>query len=134
VKAFVLSIVVSLALVGGYLLAGGGTYEPTAVADPCSPRARPQSGDLLDPVQRGTLAVLDGAACDLDTSREQVLLDLVRRRNPLGASDARVKDAVDAGIDRAQTEGTIGGAEATALRLAVQFGGVGALLDLLRGS
>jgi len=134
VKAFVLSIVVSLALVGGYLLAGGGTYEPTPVADPCSPRARPQSGDLLDPVQRGTLAVLDGAACDLDTSREQVLLDLVRRRNPLGASDARVKDAVDAGIDRAQKEGTIGGAEATALRLAVQFGGVGALLDLLRGA
>ena len=27
-KAFVLSIVVALALVGGYLLAGGGTYEP----------------------------------------------------------------------------------------------------------
>lgn len=129
-----LSIVVSLALVGGYLLAGGGTYEPTAVADPCSPRARPQSGDLLDPVQRGTLAVLDGAACDLETSREQVLLDLVRRRNPLDVSDERVKAAVDVGIDRAQTEGTIGGAEATALRLAVQFGGVGALLDVLRGS
>ena len=41
---------------------------------------------------------------------------------------------MDAGIDRAQSEGTIGGAEATALRLAVQFGGVGALLDVLRGS
>jgi hypothetical protein len=134
VKAFVLSIVVALALVGGYLLAGGGTYEPTAVADPCAPRARPRSGDLLDPVQRGTLAVLDGAACDLHTSREQVLLELVRRRNPRGVSDDRVKDAVDAGIDRAQEEGTIGGAEATALRLAVQFGGIGALLDLLRGS
>ena len=63
-----------------------------------------------------------------------MLLDLVRRRNPLGASDARVKDAVDEGSDRAQKEGTIGGAEATALRLAVQFGGVGALLDLLRGA
>jgi hypothetical protein len=133
VKVFMLSIVVSLALVGGYLLAGGGEYEPTPVADPCAPRARPVSGDLLDPVQRGTLAVLDGAACNLDTSREQVLLDLVRKRNPLGASDARVKSAVDAGIDRAQKEGTLSGAAATGLRLAVQFGGVGALLDLLRG-
>ncbi len=128
-----LAIVVSLALVGGYLLAGGAEYEPTPVADPCAPRARPVSGDLLDPVQRGTLAVLDGAACNLHTSREQVLLDLVRKRNPLEVSDARLKSAVDAGIDRAENEGTLGGAEATALRLAVQFGGVGALLNLLGG-
>lgn len=132
-KVFALALVVSVALVLGYLLAGGSDYGPTPVADPCAPRARPASGDLLDPVQRGTLAILDGAACDLHTSREQVLLDLVRRRNPLGVSDERVKDAVSAGIDRAQKEGTIGGAEATALRLAVQFGGVGALLDQLRG-
>ena len=62
-----------------------------------------------------------------------MLLDLVRRRNPLGVSDARLKDAVDAGIDRAQKEGTIGGRRRPALRLAVQFGGVRALLDLLRG-
>ncbi len=128
-----LAVVVSVALVLGYLLAGGGDYGPTPVADACAPRARPTSGDLLDPVQRGTLAVLDGAACDLRTSREQVLLDLVRRRNPLGVSDARFKDAVNAGIDRAQEEGTIGAAEATGLRLAVQFGGVQALLDQLRG-
>ena len=132
-KVFMLAVVVSVALVLGYLLAGGADYAPTPVADACAPRARPRSGDLLDPVQRGTLAVLDGAACDLHTSREQVLLDLVRRRNPLGVSDARFKDAVDAGIDRAQDEGTIGGIEATGLRLAVQFGGVQALLDQLRG-
>jgi hypothetical protein len=133
VKVFALAVVVSVALVLGYLIAGGGSYGPTAVADPCAPRPRPESGDLLDPVQRGTLAILDGAACDLHTTREQVLLDLVRKRNPLGVSDARVKDAVSAGIERAQKEGTIGAAEATGLRLAVQFGGVGALLDLLRG-
>jgi hypothetical protein len=133
VKVFALAVVVSVALVLGYLIAGGSSYGPTAVADPCAPRPRPESGDLLDPVQRGTLAILDGAACDLHTSREQVLLDIVRKRNPLGVSDARVKDAVSAGIDRAQNEGTIGAAEATALRLAVQFGGVGALLDQLRG-
>jgi hypothetical protein len=133
VKVFALAVVLSVALVLGYLIAGGSSYGPTAVADPCAPRPRPESGDLLDPVQRGTLAILDGAACDLHTTREQVLLDLVRKRNPLGVSDARVKDAVSAGIDRAQNEGTIGTAEATALRLAVQFGGVGVLLDQLRG-
>ena len=133
-KAFVLSIVVSLALVGGYLLAGGGTYEPTRSPTRARRGRGRRAATCSTRSSAATLAVLDGAACDLDTSREQVLLDLVRRRNPLGASDARVKDAVDAGIDRAQKEGTIGGAEATALRLAVQFGGVGALLDLLRGS
>jgi hypothetical protein len=133
VKLVALAAVVAAALVGIHLLAGGGGYAPTPVADPCAPRERPRSGDLLDPAQRATLAVLDGAACDLGTSREQVLLDLIRRRNPLGVSDERLKDAVMAGIDRAVREKALGSAEATVLRLAVRVGGVDALLRQLRG-
>jgi hypothetical protein len=133
VKLVALAAVVAAALVGVYLLAGGGGYEPTPVADPCAPRERPRSGDLLDPAQRATLAVLDGAACDLHTSREQVLLDLIRRRNPLGVSDKRVEDAVLAGIDRAVREKALSSAEAAVARLGVRVGGVEVLLDQLRG-
>ena len=32
------ALAASAALVIAYLLAGGGDYEPTAVADPCAPR------------------------------------------------------------------------------------------------
>jgi hypothetical protein len=127
------AVVVALALCGFYTARDGGDYEPTPVANPCAPRERPRSGDALDPAQRATLAVLDGAACELRTSREQALLDLLRERNPAGASDDRVRDAVLAGIDRAEREDVLGGTEATVLRFAVRAGGVQVLLDQLRG-
>ena len=128
-----LAVVVALALAALYTALGGGDYEPTPVADPCASRERPRSGDILDPAQRATLAVLDGAACDLGMSREQVLLDLIRERNPQGVSDDRVRDAVLAGIDRAEREDVLGRTEATVLRFAVRAGGVQVLLDQLRG-
>jgi hypothetical protein len=132
-RAFAVAVVAAAVLLFVYVLEGGGDYEPTPVASPCAPRERPRSGDLLDPAQRATLAVLDGAACDLRTSREQVLIDLLRRRNPRGVSDDRVKDAVLAGIDRAEREKALGKTEATVLRFGVRIGGVEVLLDQLRG-
>jgi hypothetical protein len=132
VRVLVLALVLAAALVGVHLLAGGGDFAPTPVADPCRPRARPASGDVLDPAQRATLAILDGTACDLRTSREQVLLDVLRRRNPRGVDDARLKDAVFAGIDRAEKEKAIDGTEAAVLGFAVNTGGVQVLLDQLR--
>jgi hypothetical protein len=133
VRLIALALVLAAVLVGGYLALGGGDYAPTPVADACAPRERPRSGDLLDPAQRATLAVLDGAACDLHMSREQALLDLLRKRNPRGVSDERVRDAVLAGIDRAVKEKALGSVEATFLRLAVRAGGVQVLLEQLRG-
>ena len=132
-RLIALALVLAVALVGGYVAKGGGDYTPSPVANACAPRERPRSGDVLDPAQRATLSVLDGAACDLRMSREQVLLDLIRERNPRGVSDERVKDAVLAGVDRAVDDGTLGGTEATFLRLAVRAGGVQFLLDQLRG-
>lgn len=128
-----LAVVASLALAGVYAAFGGGDYGPTPVADPCAPRERPDSGDALDPAQRATLAVLDGTACDLGTSREQVVLDLLRERNPRGVSDERVREAVLSGIDRAVEEEELGETEATVLRFAVSVGGVEVLLSQLRG-
>jgi hypothetical protein len=127
------AVLLSVTLVVGYALLGGRDYEPTPVADSCAPRARPATGDVLDPAQQATLAVLDGAACDLGTSREQVLIDLLRERNPERVSDDRLKAAVMKGIDRAEREDALDGSEASLLRLGVNLGGVQALIDQLRG-
>jgi hypothetical protein len=132
VRVFALALVLSAVLVGVYLAEGGGDFAPSPVAGACPPRERPASGDVLDPAQRATLAILDGTACDLRTSREQLLLDVLRKRNPRGADDARLKDAVFAGIDRAEKEGAIDGTEAAVLGFAVNTGGVQVLLDQLR--
>ncbi|MEA2177967.1 MAG: hypothetical protein QOG77_1264 [Solirubrobacteraceae bacterium] len=132
-RIFVLAVVVAAALVGVYLLEGGGDFKPTPVANACLSRERPKSGDLLDPAQRATLAILDGAACDLGMPREQVLLDLLREKNPRGVSDDRVKKAVLAGIKRAEKEKALAKSEATVLEFAVNLGGVSVLLDQLRG-
>ncbi len=61
----------SIGLVGAYLLAGGASYQPLPVADPCQPR----SPEVL--AERGVfegivLSGLDGAACDLGVSREEL--------------------------------------------------------------
>jgi hypothetical protein len=133
VRLLALAVVLAVALVGGYLVLDGGDYEPTPVADACEQRARPSSGDILDPAQRATLAVIDGAACDLRMSREQMLLDLIRDRNPRGVDDERVKEAVLKGIDRAEEEDALGEPTSTFLRIAVRAGGVQVLLDQLRG-
>jgi hypothetical protein len=133
VRLVAFAVVVAIALCGLYTALDGGDYEPTPVADACAPRERPRSGDLLDPAQSATLAVLDGAACDLGVSREQALLDLIQERNPKGVSDDRLKEAVLAGIERAEQEDVLAGTEATVLRFAVNAGGVQVLLDQLRG-
>jgi hypothetical protein len=133
VRLVALAVVAGIALCGLYAALGGGGYEPTPVAGACAQRERPRSGDVLDPAQRATLAVLDGAACDLGVGREQALLDLIRERNPRGVSDDRLEEAVLAGIERAEEEGALAGAEANLLRAAVAAGGVGVLLDQLRG-
>jgi hypothetical protein len=133
VRLLALAVVVAIGLCGIYTALDGGDFEPTPVGDACAPRQRPRSGDVLDPAQRATLAVLDGAACDLGVSREQALLDLLQDRNPRGVSDDRLKDAVLTGIERAQDEDVLSGTEASVLRFAVNAGGVQVLLDQLRG-
>jgi hypothetical protein len=133
VKLVAVAVVVALALCGLYTALDGGDFEPTPVADACAPRERPSSADVLDPAQRATLAVLDGAACDLGVSREQALLDLLDERNPDGVSDERLQEAVLTGIERAEDEQVLSGTEASVLRFAVNAGGVQVLLDQLRG-
>jgi hypothetical protein len=77
--------------------------------------------------------VLDGAACDLGTSREALVLSLAQGDGALLRDDDRVRRALEAGIDRARSEDAVGALEAAALRFAVRNGLADVLLDALLG-
>ncbi len=71
----IIALGVSLGVVVAFLLAGGASYKPLAVADPCQPR----SPEVL--AERGVfegilLSGLDGAACELGVSREELVTAL----------------------------------------------------------
>jgi len=114
-------------LVAVYVALGGGDYEPTAVADPCTQRER--AGGLGD-TQLAALATLDGAACRLRTSREALLIALLDGKLPPGVDQARLTDALRAGVDRARDERALSALEATALRLAISTRGPTAIIGL----
>jgi MFS family permease len=118
---------VATLLVAAYAGLGGATYAPTATANPCAERARP----AVDRTQRATLATLDGAACELGTSRERLVRSLLDRRRPAGVSEDELGDALGKGIDRAEREGAVGGFVATALRLVIRAAGALGLVDRL---
>ena len=96
------SIAVAVALVTVSLALGGASYEPRAVADPCQPRPLRSPSGFDELAQQLTLSALDGAACELHTSRETLALALA---SPEGrqrfASDPRLGSALRAGLVRA---------------------------------
>ena len=94
-------------LVLGYSALGGSDYRPTQVADPCAPRKTPPPDDLT---QQVALAALDGAACELDVTREELFLqastreDLERFAERRGLDDCDIERAVRRGLVRAVEE------------------------------
>ncbi|MBJ7328790.1 MAG: MFS transporter [Solirubrobacteraceae bacterium] len=117
----------------GYVASGGGTYEPTATRNPCGARERPKSDAQYDDVQRVLLSVLDGGACKLKISREELLLNLVDPDTRRTLSEDELADGLRAGVTRARDDGTLGFVAATALQLALSTGAtdevIGQLLD-----
>ena len=100
---------------------GALDYGASKVADPCVPReAFP--GDGFDAtVQRIVLDGLDGAACELDTTREELVLSIdPQLGRDVDWSQDTLEQAVRSGlleaIDDAEARDDIGGLEATLLR------------------
>ena len=101
------AIAVSLALIGTYLALGGASYKPVEVADPCKPRPieKPQGGGEV--LQQVALSALDGAACELGVSREDLTLALADRNSrdrflrEHGVTDQAFEQALRAGLLRA---------------------------------
>lgn len=140
-----LPLLVALAAVAAvlvpYLALGGGSYEPAAVADPCTPREERAPDGVSEVLEQIVLTGLDRAACDLGVSREELVL-AVRSEDALesfadehGLSREEVEQSVQeglvAGIDKAEQDDTLPGFVATLARRAVESVSVWELLDAL---
>jgi hypothetical protein len=101
------AIVLSLALVGIYLAAGGSSYTPEKSQDPCDQRAWTEPEGLGEIANQFSISALDGAACQLGVTRETLARALAtpeaRERfiERYGIGDAELARAVRAGLLRA---------------------------------
>jgi hypothetical protein len=110
------SIAASLLLVGAYLAAGGSSYEPEKVQDPCKPREWSNPQNLGQIANQFTNSALDGAACQLGVSREALARALAtpegRKRftERYGIDDEKLARAIRAGLVRAVDDAEAAGA------------------------
>ncbi len=143
-RAVVAAAVLALALPGAYAAAGGGSYGPRAVGDPCAERAWQAGGGVSGLAAQLALSATDGAACRLHVSRESLVLALATRENleafarARRLSDAQVEVAMRDGLQRAINDATRAGAlgvvPALALGQAVRQLPVDRLFRALQGT
>jgi hypothetical protein len=138
----VASVLASLALIVTYVFAGGLDFKPTPVADPCDSRVWSDPSGFEDTAQQLALSTLDGAACDLGVSREQLTRALASDRSIAdfladeGISQEQFDDAVKSGlaraVDEAENNGAIDPLVASGIRAAVRFLPVSELIPLIQ--
>jgi hypothetical protein len=110
------AIAAAILLVGAYLAAGGSSYEPAKVQDPCKQRPWRNPESLQEIAQQFSLSALDGAACELGVSREKLARALAtpesreRFTKRYGIGDAQLARAVRAGLVRAVDDAEEAGA------------------------
>ena len=102
------ALVLVAGVLGVQLAYGGGTFEPLRPADPCAARAvTSQAGGIDGLSERLVLLGIDGAACQLHVSREELTLELAQ---PGTRTDAEI-DALHAGllsaVQRMKDDGTL---------------------------
>jgi hypothetical protein len=111
----------AVALIAVELSQGALSFGESKVADPCAQRA-PYPGTGFDAtIQRIVLDGLDGAACELGTTREELVLAF----DPALGADVRwdkatieraVRSGLNEAIDDAEARGSIPGLAATLMR------------------
>jgi hypothetical protein len=134
------SVLIAVELANGAL-----DYGELDVADPCEPRETFPGEGFEATVQRIVLDGLDGAACELNTTREELVLsvdpdlgrDVEWDRETL---ERAVRSGLLKAIDDAEERDSIGGLEARLLRAVVErapldwlIQGGSSLADLLGG-
>ena len=140
-RAPLIALAASIGLIGAYLAFGGASYDPATVADPCEQRdvALLEDRDLFEGI---ALSSLDGAACDLGVSREQLTLALADEEataefaEAYGIGEEEIEDAVRAGLERAVDDaaaaGRVDGIEETLLREIAERAPVGPAIEGLQ--
>lgn len=110
------AVVASLALVGAYLAAGGSSYTPEKVQNPCQPRPWSNPQSLGEIANQFSISALDGAACKLGVSRETLARALAspqareRFAKKYGIDDEKLAQAIRAGLLRAVNDAEEAGA------------------------
>lgn len=124
------AVVISAILVGAYLAAGGSSYTPEKVQNPCEPRPWSNPQSLGEIANQFTVSALDGAACKLGVTREALARALAtpegreRFKEKYGIDDEKLAQAVRAGlvraVDDAEEAGALSPLIASPLRETVQ--------------
>jgi hypothetical protein len=140
-RAIFLAAAVSVALVGSYLALGGASYAPAKVADPCAAREWRDPGGFQEVAEQIVLSALDGAACELGVSREEVVLafesreSLERFAREQGIGNDELEELIRSGliraVDDAEEAEALGSRTADLLRGAARRIPASELLDLL---
>jgi hypothetical protein len=78
-RPIIVAAAASLALIGVYLALGGASYAPARVADPCAARDWRNPQGLQHTAEQIVLSALDGAACKLHVTREDMVLAFASR-------------------------------------------------------
>jgi hypothetical protein len=141
-RAPLIALAASLGLIGVYVAFGGGSFTPAATADPCQTRdeAILEDRSVFEGI---ALSALDGAACELHVSREELAIALTSEAatDQFASeheidSDA-VDDAVRAGLERAVDDaaaaGRIDGLEESILRQVASYAPIGPAISALQG-
>jgi hypothetical protein len=124
------AIALAVALPGAYLAAGGASYVPAKVQNPCKPRPWGHPEGLQAIAQQFSLSALDGAACKLGVTREALARALATPQSRAafarhyGIDNAKLAEAIRAGLLRAiadaERAGAINAVIAAPLRSTVQ--------------
>jgi hypothetical protein len=135
IAALVLAAVLAVGLVAVEIANGAIDAGALAVRDPCLPRPA-QPGQGIDAtIQRIALDGLDGAACELGTTREELVLALAPSSGSgsIPWDDATIERALRAGllaaIDDAEQRGSLNGLVAAGLRQVAEHAPVQWLID-----
>jgi hypothetical protein len=102
----------ALVLVSGVLgvqvANGGGAFEPLRPADPCAARTVTSRADGIEGLtERLVLLGIDGAACQLQVSREALTLELARPGTRTEAEIDALRDGLLSAVRRMKDDGSL---------------------------
>lgn len=112
---------------------GASSHVPPALANPCRPRPA-RDGGLDAIVQRIVLDGLDGAACRLHTTREELVLSLgretgFRRRWDRRTIEVSLRAGLLRSVDEAERRGDVPGFIAPVLRRLIRAAPLDRLIE-----
>ena len=141
-RPIIVAAAASLALIGVYLALGGASYAPARAADPCASRDWRNPQGLQHTAEQIVLSALDGAACKLHVTREDMVLafssraSLARFARQHHVSTQQLDELVRAGlmrsIDDAENAGALNSTVADLLRGLVRRFPIEQLIELLQ--